>query len=244
MFKNLNLQLFAETIESEGYLGDLEQPEDIVVDEETEEEILDEEIVDEEEVEDEENPSLDKKTKAIIKHKKEAQALKIQLQEMQEKLEARELEDEQTTRIQELTKAGISPEEATKTAKSESEVKSLRLKVTRMELNRLENKYPGISSYSQELLNDKAKLPEYSFEQLYLANYSKQSEYDRRTKLEQEIAYKNRTARSLDQSDAKPAEVIKLSPSDEKTYQYLKRSRPSMTRKQYQSLMDTQSLEK
>ena len=125
----------------------------------------------------------------------------------------------------------MSADDAAKTAKSESEVKKLRLKLTNMELERLEDKYPGISMYARELSEDKAKLPEFSYEQLYLANYSKQSEFDRKTKLEQEILYKNKAAKSksLDSSNAKQKKSTKLSKEDERVYKYLKKSRPNQT---------------
>ena len=247
---DFNLQLFAdEEVESGGYEGEeeVEEKKDL---EEIEEEDLDgdeDELEDDldDDLDDEDNPSLDKKTKAIIKHKKEAKALKKQLEEAQERLQDIELQKEEAKRVNELTKSGKSEDDAIKTAKGESEVKKLRIRLTAMELDKLEDKHPGISRYSKELSEAKQKLPEFSYEQLYLANYSKQNEFDRKTKLEQEMVYKNRQARdkSLEGSNTKAAKSVKLSTRDERTYQYLKKSKPNLTRKQYKTLLESNSLE-
>lgn len=247
----MNLQLFAdsedgEELESGGYAG---EPDEDLEDEELDDEELDKETDEEEleddDLEDDDNPVLDKKTKAIIKHKREAKELRKQLQEVQEQLQNNELEKEEAKRINELTKTGMSADDAAKTAKSESEVKKLRLKITNMELERLEDKYPGISMYTRELSDDKTKLPEFSYEQLYLANYSKQSEFDRKTKLEQEILYKNKAAKSksLDSSNAKQKKSAKLSKEDERVFKYLKQSRPNLTRKEYLEILKSDTLD-
>lgn len=253
MLKKLNLQLFAEEeVESGGYEGEEEFIDELddfdLEDAELEDDELDDDLgEDEEELDDDEetNPSLDKKTKAIIKHKKEAKAYKEQLQAVQEQLQNIELEKEEAKRIKELEKGGATTDEATKTAKDESEMKKLRIRLTAMELDRLEDKYPGISRYSKELSESKQQLPEFSYEQLYLANYSKQNEFDRRTKLEQEMVYKNKKARdkSLDRSNPRTKKTTKLSKEDERTYQYLRNSKPTLTRKQYKALMDSDTLE-
>lgn len=251
MLEKINLQLFSdEEMEAGGYEGVeefIEDPEDLdLEDEDLEEDELDDDLEEyEEELDEETNPSLDKKTKAIIKHKKEAKAYKEQLQAVQEQLQNIELEKEEAKRIKELEKGGVSTDEATKTAKDESEMKKLRIRLTSMELDRLEDKYPGISRYSKELSESKQQLPEFSYEQLYLANYSKQNEFDRKTKLEQEMVYKNKKARdkSLDRSNPRTKKTTKLSKEDERTYQYLRNSKPTLTRKQYKALMDSDTLE-
>lgn len=229
----LNLQLFAiEDIEDETLL----ESEEIIDD--VEDEIEDDPEESEEDIEDdleEDNPSIDKKTKSIIKHKKENKELKRQLQELQEKVQADELEAETNNRILELTKQGKTSTEATSIATNESEVKSLRMKIANMELEKLEDKYPGIGTYSKKLAEDKAKMPEFSYEQIYLVNYSKQSEFERKTRLEQEIAHRNKSAqdKSLPGSTAKQSQSTTLSKEDERVYQYIRKSRPNMTRKQF-----------
>lgn len=240
----LNLQLFAiEDIEDEFELESLGGPEE---EEEHEEDFLEdeddsEEVEDDIEEEDDDNPSLDKKTKAIIRHKKENQALKKQLQELQDKMQEDELKSETDSRIIELTRQGKTSTEATRIATDEAEVKKLRLIVTNMEVSQLEAKYPGISNYSKQLAESKAKLPEFSYEQLYLANYYKQNNFDAKTKLEQEIAYRNRDAsnKSLTGSNTKQTKATTLSVADERVYQYLKKSRPGLTRKQFLSTLTT-----
>lgn len=244
----MNLQLFSEDveeIESGGYQGEEKEKEELLDDETLDDDLEEEDLEDDLEGDDEDNPSLDKKTKAIIKHKREAKAYKDQAQVLQDKLDAIAFEKEEANRIKELTQGGESLDTATKIVKDEFEVKKLRTKLAALELSKLEGKYPGISKYSKELSESKQILPEFSYEQIYLANFSKQNEFDRRTQLEQEILYKNKTARekSLEGSNANTSKAIKLSSQDERTYRFMKQSRPSMTRKQFRDLLQVDTLE-
>lgn len=245
MLKRMNLQLFAEGVDDDLYL----EGEEVITDGEelADEEPYgaDEEVEDIDEEEIEEAETLDKKTKSIIKHKKENKELRRQLQELQEKIQADELEKETSNRISELTREGKTSTEAAKIANDEMEVKKLRLQLAQYEINGLEGKYPGISLYSKQLAEDKAKLPEFSYEQLYLAKYAKSSAYDEKTKLEQELLYKTKEARSksLDNSNVKQQKTTKLSKEDERVYQYLKKSKPNLTRKQYAELLESDTLE-
>ena len=238
---DLNLQLFAEDdefeIESEGLLSphdDEAEVDEVEVDEE-----LIEDLEDDIDLE-EDDKHLDKKTKAIIKHKKENKELRKRLQELQEEKESTELEKETNSRISELTRAGKSVPEATKVAQEETEVRKLRLQIAKYDIEKLESNYPGISLYSKQLADDKAKLPEFSYEQLYLAKYSKASKFDEKTKLEQELLYKSKEARSksLESANTKTAKTIKLSPADERTFQYMKKGKPTLTRKGYLELLN------
>ena len=239
---DINLQLFAEDDEIELESGGLENPHDEEVDEvEFEEEVedIDEDEIDLEEESDEEGDHLDKKTKAIIKHKKENKELRKRLQELEDAKEQAELEQEKSKRINELTREGKTPTEATRIAQDEVEVKELRLQLAKYDIEKLEDKYPGITLHTKQLVNDKSKLPEFTYEQLYLAKYSKTNKYDQKTRLEQELLYKNKAAKSksLDSGNSKPPKTIKLSPADERTYLYMKQGKPSLTRKQYLDLL-------
>ncbi len=239
---DINLQLFAEDDEIELESGGLESPHNEEVDEvEFEEEVedLDEDEIDLEDESDEEGEHLDKKTKAIIKHKKENKELRKRLQELEDAKEQAELEREKSKRINELTREGKTPTEATRIAQDEVEVKELRLQLAKYDIEKLEDKYPGITLHTKQLVNDKSKLPEFTYEQLYLAKYSKTNKYDQKTRLEQELLYKNKAAKSksLDSGNSKPPKTIKLSPADERTYLYMKQGKPSLTRKQYLDLL-------
>lgn len=239
---DINLQLFAEDDEIELESGGLESPHNEEVDEvEFEEEVedLDEDEIDLEEESDEEGEHLDKKTKAIIKHKKENKELRKRLQELEDAKEQAELEREKSKRINELTREGKTPTEATRIAQDEVEVKELRLQLAKYDIEKLEDKYPGITLHTKQLVDDKSKLPEFTYEQLYLAKYSKTNKYDQKTRLEQELLYKNKAAKSksLDSGNSKPPKTIKLSPADERTYLYMKQGKPSLTRKQYLDLL-------
>lgn len=239
---DINLQLFAEDDEIELESGGLESPHNEEVDEvEFEEEVedIDEDEIDLEDEPDEEGEHLDKKTKAIIKHKKENKELRKRLQELEDAKEQAELEREKSKRINELTREGKTPTEATRIAQDEVEVKELRLQLAKYDIEKLEDKYPGITLHTKQLVNDKSKLPEFTYEQLYLAKYSKTNKYDQKTRLEQELLYKNKAAKSksLDSGNSKPPKTIKLSPADERTYLYMKQGKPSLTRKQYLDLL-------
>lgn len=239
LFK-LNLQMFAE--EEEDLILEDEYP----LDEEDEgEELQAEETEELEEEPEEDGDEYDPKTRAIIRVKKERAELKRQNEELQKKLEEIEFEKQKSQRIIELTKTGVTPEEATKKATDEIELNQLRLQLAKMELSNLENKYPGISLYAKDLIQDKAKLPEFSFEQLYQAKYAKKSQYDEKTRLEQELAYMNKEARekSLETSNAKAQKQVTLSQRDERIYRELKRNMPGLTRKRFKELNEMDSLE-
>lgn len=240
MYK-LNLQMFAdedEIIESEGYSGG-----------EEDDEVIEVEIDDEEQLEDkdtdedadgsgnEKQPKkvLTKAEKAIIKYKQEAKDLRQKLQEREEADLDKELEVAEAKRVNELTKKGLSPEEAETKAKDESEMKKLRMKLTAMELDKLETKYAGISGYAKKLSEDKEKFPEFSYEQLYLANYSKDTSFDKKTQLEQELLHSKAKAKekSLEDGVNKQRETIKMTQSDLRAYNYAKEQRPNLTKKKF-----------
>ncbi len=240
LLPKLNLQLFGED-EEELESGGLEQePEDELDDVEDEFEPEEDELEDDVEDDADEDNYLDKKTKAIIKHKKENKELRRKLQELEEEKQAAELEGEKSQIVVELTKQGKSHAEATKMAEGEVEVKKLRLQIARLDIEKLENKYPGISLYSKELSQDKAKLPEFSYEQLYLAKYANKSKYDEKTRLEQEFIRKTKDAKgkSLEAGSNNKTKQVKLSKEDERVYNYMKQSRPNLTRKKFQELME------
>lgn len=242
LLPKLNLQLFGED-EEELESGGLEQePEDELDDVEDEFEPEEDELEDdvEDDTDEDEDNHLDKKTKAIIKHKKENKELRRKLQELEEEKQAAELEGEKSQRVVELTKQGKSHAEATKMAEGEVEVKKLRLQIARLDIEKLENKYPGISLYSKDLSQDKAKLPEFSYEQLYLAKYANKSKYDEKTRLEQEFMRKTKDAKgkSLEAGSNNKTKQVRLSKEDERVYNYMKQSRPNLTRKKFLELME------
>ena len=232
----LNLQLFSDDLEDEiledEFIDDGEELEDAPVEEP--------EIIEEEETDD-----LDSKTRAIIKHKKEAKELRRQNEELQKKLEEIELEKQKSQRVVELTRQGKNPEEATKQATEEMEKQALRSQLTRMELQILEQKHPGISNYAQELITDKAKLPEFTLEQIYLAKYASKSKFDEKTRTEQQLAYamKEASDKALEPSNAKSTKQVSLTREQEKAFLYLKKYMPHITRKQFLELENQEILE-
>ena len=235
MLEKLKLQLFAEDDEQE------ELTDEIVEDEE---EIQEEEQV-EEAIEEEETEEMDSKTRAIIKHKKENASLKKQLAELQNKLLEQETEKQKNERILELTNEGKSVDEAKKLADKEYETLQIKHRLAVLEIERLEDKYPDITLHTNELIQDAGKLPDFTIEQIYLAKYKPKSQYDEKTRLEQEILYKTKEARekSLEASTSTPTETVKLTASEEKAYNEIKKYMPTMTRKRFKELSMNDSLE-
>lgn len=240
MYK-LNLQMFAEEdeelVDSGGYSGKEEDDEEELAIEEEETDDDEEVAIEEEEEDDVEKPKkvLTKAEKAIIKYKQEAKDLRQQLQAREQADIDKELEIAEVKRVTELTKKGLSPEEAEVKAKDESEMKKLRLKLTQMELDKLSEKYAGIGSYAKQLSEDKEKFPDFSYEQLYLANYSKESEFDKKTRLEQELLHTKQKAKdkTLEDGTIKQKSTIKMNKSDIRAYNYAKEHRPNLTKKQF-----------
>lgn len=240
MYK-LNLQMFAEEdeelVDSGGYSGKEEDDEEEVAIEEEETDDEEEVDIEEDEEDDVEKPKkvLTKAEKAIIKYKQEAKDLRQQLKAREQADIDKELEIAEVKRVTELTKKGLSPEEAEVKAKDESEMKRLRLKLTQMELDKLSEKYAGIGSYAKQLSEDKEKFPDFSYEQLYLANYSKESEFDKKTRLEQELLHTKQKAKdkTLEDGTIKQKSTIKMNKSDIRAYNYAKEHRPNLTKKQF-----------
>ena len=238
MFNKLNLQFFAD---EEDFVLEDEFPmtDDEEVDYE-EEETEDIEVEDLEEEGDSEEPEpLDKKTKAIIRYKKEVQELKKELEERDAAKEADELEKESIKRVAELQMSGYSEETAREMADKELEMKKLKTRVASMELASLEGSYPGISSYASQLVKDQENAPGFTLEQIYLAKYYKQNEYDRKTQIEQALMHKAKQNRASSLEPASPNKKasVKLSAEDERVYQYLKKTtNKSLTRERFLEL--------
>lgn len=244
MYK-LNLQMFAdeELLEDEGLLSEHNEIEEELPFEPVEDELEEEE--DYQDLDEGDEEDLDKKTRALIKYKKEAAKAKREKEELEERLEALELEKEKEKRVAELTRQGKDSTEANQIAEGEAEEKTFRLQLMKLELEKLESRYPGIRSYAKDLAKDKAKYPDFTLEQIYLARYSKRTNYDNRTQMEQELAYKNREARnkSLEPSNKKTPSQVKLTPEDERAFRYLKGTMPGLTRKRFKELQGSDSLE-
>lgn len=215
--------------------------------EEQEEEQEEQKDVQEEEIteETEETEEMDSKTRAIIKHKKENAALKKQLAELQNKLLEEEENKQKQERIIELTNDGKTVDEAKALAEKEMETFQIKRRLATLEIERLEDKYPSITLYTNELIKDAAEYPQFTIEELYLAKYKPKSQYDEKTRLEQEIIYKTKEAKekSLETSTNTKQEPVKLTPDEEKAYNEIKKYMPTMTKKRFKELSTNDSLE-
>lgn len=191
------------------------EDEEAVLDE-NEEDVADDELDNEEN----DNSTLSKEERAIIKYKKENKALK-------EKLEAREkqdfenkLERVEQSRFEELVADGTSEQEAKRIAQDEREKFELNYNLQSIKIRNLEEKYPGISTYKNELIELKEKYPDFNYDELYEAKFKKKSAYDDKTRIEA-LARANRNeveSKVLPKAKSTSTKTVELSPIDESAY--------------------------
>jgi len=185
-----------------------------------------EELLDEEELLEDE--PIDKKERAIIKYKKEAKAKEREAEELRNRL----LEHEKKDRMEELKAEGKTPQEALRTATEEIETKQLRYELDRAKIKDLESKYSGISLYTNEIIKLKEKFPEFSYEEIYKAKFSKGTDYDVKTKAEA-IARKTKSNASLEKATPKNKKGFSMPRELESSYEIWKKVNPNGTKKEY-----------
>ena len=257
----LDLQLFAEDDEDEEVvLEDLQEDEGEEDEEDAgkpggeegtdeEDESEGEDTGDEEDEEDEESgEDKDPKDSAIIKnkrekkrYKKEAEEARRKYEELQASLQAKEQAEQEETRKQEMIKEGYSQEDAAKLAKLQTERDQFKKQLDELRFRDLERRYPGISSYKDQIVELRDKLPEDSGmteSEIYLAKFAKNSQFDAKTQAEQEMLYKQKQGKEKSKVEGTPRteDPVKLPEVDEKAYQLLKKQDPSWTRKKYKEL--------
>jgi len=248
----LKLQMFAEDDDFEEVEdGDLPDTSEDNIPPDEEEETEDEEVEEVEEVEDDEDEldddeDLDKKTKALIKYKKQAKEAQRKLEEMQEQQRLLELEKEEQKRIDDLKKTGVPEETAKQTAKTESKAKMMEAKLAKYEYAELEETYPSITNHRKDIEELREKYPDMTREEIYLAKFYKNASFEERRNIEAELSYKQRKAKNkgfIDGAKTKK-EKVRLTRSEEASYKEARKFNPKMTRaKFYKSLNEEEEID-
>lgn len=241
MKRFFDLQLFAEedeVLEDEVLEDDeMDDEEDAELDTEEDEEVDDSE----------DSEELDSKTKAIIRHKKEAKEAKEKLAKIQKELEESKQKKEKDKLIDKKIEQGYSEEEAKRMANLEFENKQLKQQVIDNKFAKLENKYPLISNYKKDILEMQKELPGMTLDEIYLAKFFSGSTKDAEKIAQQRLIHSQNEASSktieTGETNNMSNKNVRLSPSDERAYKILKETRPDMTRKGFQSMLETDEIE-
>ena len=245
MFINkLKLQMFADDVE-ELEDGDLPatSDDDIIENENDEDDI--EEVEGEDDFL-EEDDNLDKKTKALIRYKQEAKEAKKKLEELNEQLEGERLKDQESKRVDELKKTGVSEDIAKNTAKAEMQSKLYEAKLANYEYSDLKEIYPNITNHRKEIEELISKYPGMTREELYLAKFSKNANFEVRRNLEAELAYKKKISKDKSFVDGvvKDKANVKLTRSETIAFKEVKKFSPNMTKEQfYKSLNEEEEMD-
>lgn len=256
---SFDLQLFAENDEEieiidAGFQGE-EDDEEVIEDEELDENTKkdDEEVDDETDEENDDDDDsdddsgLDKKTKAIIRHKKEAKEAKERISELEQQINHKKQEKEKDELIDKKIEAGYSETEAKRMATLEIENRELKQEVINNRFSKLESKYPLISNHKTDILDMQKNLPGATLEEVYLAKFYKGTAEEAEKIAKQRMLYAKEEASSKSQekgsSESMSHNKANLSPSDERAYKVFKESHPNTNRKDFKELLDTDELE-
>lgn len=259
-FEGIDLQLFAEKkdedddedeLKTDGYTGeeedkdtdkedpDKEEDEDTDLDEDLEED-SDTEDPGDEDSKDKEKPTkkVDKVTAALIEQKRKNKELERKLQAIEDAnaATAEKLANEQ--RVKDLIADGYGETQAKHMVESDANSAKLMLEIEKLKFEKLEKKYPGISTHTKEILDIQKKTNgALTVEEIYNAKFRTSSEYDIKTNAEAAAIHKQRQAQQKKGTDPSgdhvDKKVTKLSPSDERAYNHLKKQFPTLTKAQY-----------
>jgi len=218
-------------------------------DEEGEEESEDDEDGGDEPPEDDEDEpdTDDKKTKKIIATKKKLKEANARIAELerkeQEALVDRKVQDKKDEMIEE----GYSQKDIDAVISVFKKNTILQNQLDAIAWETLKRTYPNIENYREQIVEVQKKLPDASIEDIYLTKFSKNSSFDTKTKIQQEMQYKQSQSKAKSNGNAGGTGsgekvIVKLSPEDEGAYLILKKSNPSMTRKQFKTLVDEEEL--
>lgn len=222
-----------------------EESEEDNSDEESKEE-PDEDGDDEESEESEESDSKTKKIIALKKRMKEANQRIAELEsKAKENEDDEEVERQVSEQVKKWKKQGFDDDDLEDVTQVFRENITAKLKEERSEWNALSDKYPSIKKYQSQIQDLRKKMPTASIEDIYLAKFFKETEYEKRTKIEQETLYKHSKAKEKAKggvvgggTKGAKGESIKLSESDARAYEIYKKKHPSATKKQFMSLLD------
>lgn len=224
---------------------ELEEETEEVEDEETEEEIEEVEEAEEKSTKTPKN-KRSKEQSAIIALKREKKELEAKLaaaeakKEEERQKERDKLDDE--AEIQRLIdEEGISEVLARRQVNAERRARNLEIQLERdrfeRKLDRMERNYPGISDHADEIwkLTRSGLTPA----EVYKARYAdEEMTFDKKTSAEQAVLARQAAGKSKAKANVTGAQKTKrketkLSPADERAFQFLKKKDPTMTRERY-----------
>ncbi|MGE5631385.1 MAG: hypothetical protein ACM3TR_09850 [Caulobacteraceae bacterium] len=238
--------------------GDVDEDEtDEKEEEETEEEEEEKEIEEEPETEEEseeekpdeeEKPKKpkDKVTAAVIKEKQKNKALRDKIAELEREKREREADAQYSKKRQRLIdNQGYTEEEADERIREMRRIDRLEAELRRDKYERqaekLESRYPDLPDRLDEFIDIiEASNGKITMAELCKAKLDESSEYDIRTKTEQEtmLRKKNADSKKIDKGDTKEEKVVRLSPDDERVFKNMNEKRrragkPLLTKAQF-----------
>lgn len=254
----INLQLFAAASDDDEDLEDGDLPFDDIEeesepDDESEEDTEDDEVEDDEPVDQEEEPEPpkdkkkpDKITKALIAEKRARKELEKRLAEAEEKERRREQDRKDQERIDKLIDSGYGEEQAKLIVENDRKNLELERKLNRLEFKELERECPGISNHMNEILELERRTG-MSKEEIWKARFSKQSEFDKKTKIEQEALYRQKNGQAKKGktgADPKVEKGVKLSQEDQRAYDLLRKNKQyaNLTKSEYLKIMEEEEI--
>lgn len=191
--------------------------------------------------EDDEEQPLSKSDRAVIKYKKENKLLRQRLKELNSDDIESHFETQEQLRVQELLSAGKSEEVARKQASKEREDSKLEYELNSYKIKGLENRLPGISLYTKELIDLKKKYPDFTYEELYSVKFNKTSAYDEKQRIEA-LARTNRAeaeSKTLEGVTApKRRRKVNVRPELETAYKIWLKGHPGRSREDFYNLQD------
>lgn len=197
----------------------------------------DEDGEDDEAEDGESDKTTDKKEVKIVSQKRELKQAYKRIEELERKRQEEDIDKKIKTKRDTMINEGYSETDVDEYIGVFKKLELLELEKAEREWKDLKRKYPTIGAFSAQIMEVKRTLPEASLEDIFLTKFSKESAYDQKTRIQQEMLYKKEQSKSkgngsMTGSGSKSKDVVtKLSPSDEEAYQILKKSNPAMTRK-------------
>jgi hypothetical protein len=236
--RKINLQLFAD------------DEEEVEIEEEIEEEVEAEETETETEAETEKEPEKpvkkDKVTAAIIREKQENKKLRDELAEYRRKEEERARVKADSELKQKYIEDGLSEEEADDRIADRRERQELKTELKRLkygkEADKLESKYPDIHAHLDSFISIvEASKGTITITELCKAKLDKSSEFEKKTKLEQEAILTKGREKQIKTGEVKTDSPVKLSADDERILANINKKKqahglPLMSKKQYLEL--------
>lgn len=241
VFEKFDLQLFADDPDEDakdgGYTGDDddEDPED-------DSDNGDDHSDDDDSEDDLEEGDGDKKTKAIIKYKKQAKEAAKRAEEAERKLLEKEKAESIDKEVAKLVNEGHSKENAVEIATLREENNRFKANSLNADIKVLNTEFPGADQFSEEIKKLKlGELSGFTIEEIFLAKFYKKMGHDLRTDAEQLALHNAAKAKAKGKVDGDAPSgggVTKLSKSQENVYREVLKSHPTMTRKQFLALDD------